>query len=103
MEVDQPTKIVVGIIEEMEDGVARILIGPSREEWWFPTTMLPVHIKAGDHLDFEPEGGRYLVLGPTVTDDDAHQRSIEDRLSRPLSARKTSQVEAKDLRRQLDG
>lgn len=94
---------VAGTIMDMEDGVARILIGPRDEEWWFPTTMLPLHVRAGDALDFASEGGRYLVIGASMTDDDARNRSIEDRLSRPLSAKKTEQVDARALRRQLRG
>lgn len=94
---------VVGTITDIDDGVARILIGSSEEEWWFPTTMLPRSVRAGDSLDFAPEGGRYLVLGASMADDETRNRSIEDRLSRPLSAKKTEQVEARALGRQLRG
>ena len=34
-----------------------------------------VAFKVGDSLDFEPEAGRYLVLGPSL-DEAAHQRTI---------------------------
>lgn len=97
----QPS-VVIGTITDLEDGVARILIGARREEWWFPTSMLPAKVRPGDVLDFEPCEGRYLVLGPSVQADALTSRSIEDRLSRPLSSKKTDRVHARGLRRLIE-
>ena len=99
---DENTAIVTGTITDLEDGVARILIGPRKDEWWFPTSMLPVKSRPGDVLDFEPCDGRFLVLGPSVQADAVSSRSIEERLSRPLSSKKTERVTLRGLRSLMD-
>lgn len=87
---------LAGSVEAVDqNGVARVLIGPAEEEWFFPLDLLPEGTDAGDVIRFADRDGRYIVVGkaevpvPTL--------SIEDRLSRPLNTKRTAEFEAGEL------
>jgi hypothetical protein len=74
-------RTVAGTVVELDDVVARVLIGPEDEEWFFPRNMLPPSTHVGSRLVFESREGRYEALEIATP-------SIEDRLARPLSLRR---------------
>ena len=88
---------VAGEVESVDDNdVARVLLGEDQEEWFIPTDMLPDGIAPGDRVRFTTQHGRLVVIG--MADSAPEERSIEDRLSRPISSMKTSEFELADLR-----
>lgn len=87
---------------DIEHDMARILIGPGQEEWYFPIEILPEGSGVGTELLFSSDNGRYSVLGLSRTAEKGVGRSIEDRLSRPLSLRKTADLKMSDLQAELD-
>lgn len=85
-----------GVIVDIENELARVLIGDEQEEWFFPTTTLPEGAKVGSDLLFTRQrDGRYAVLGFSRTAAyAAGPTSIEDRLARPLSKFRASDLRA---------
>ncbi len=93
---------VEGVITSIEDGLARVLIGEAQEEWFFPVEMLPSDSEPGICLMFAEQDGRYQPLGKTKVAPAARVRSIEERLQRKISTRKTGEVDTVLRRRDLD-
>jgi hypothetical protein len=88
---------VAGEIEGVDDNdVARVLLGDDQEEWFIPMDMLPPGAAAGDRVRFTSQDGRLVVIG--MAESAPEERSIEDRLSRPLNSMRTSEFEVSDLR-----
>ncbi|MBI2704479.1 MAG: hypothetical protein HYX32_04210 [Actinobacteria bacterium] len=88
---------VAGRIEGVDaNDVARVLLGNEQEEWFIPTDMLPVGAGVGDRVRFTKQDGRLVVIGMAAGVPE--ERSIEDRLSRPISAKRTSEFEMSELR-----
>ncbi|MBA3302271.1 MAG: hypothetical protein H0U26_00190 [Acidimicrobiia bacterium] len=83
---------------DIEDGLARILIGGDDEEWFFPLEILPTGTVVGTAILFTVDAGRYTVLGLSRSSTTSVGRSIEDRMARPLNLRRTSELRASDLR-----
>lgn len=90
---------VPGTVVDIEEGLARILIGADDEEWFFPVDILPPGSVVGTAILFTVDAGRYHVLGLSRSSTTSVGRSIEDRMSRPLNLRRTSELRASDLRR----
>ena len=91
---------VNGVVVDIEAELARVLIGDDEEEWFFPMATMPDGVKQGSDLLFTRQrDGRFAVLGFARTaGHTAGPSSIEDRLARPLSRFRTSDVRAADLR-----
>ena len=88
------------VVEGIDGDLARVLIGPDEEEWFFPVATLPEGVVVGNAVAFVDEGGRYVAdgyVGSRQTED-----SIEQRLSRSINRRRTAQVDRDDLRRAID-
>jgi hypothetical protein len=90
-----------GTVVDIDEGLARVLIGPDDEEWFFPLTTLPPGSGVGTAIMFTRHDGRYTVLGLARSATTSVERSIEDRLSRPISMRRTADIQASDLRAAL--
>jgi len=91
---------VEGIIDAVDgEGLARVLIGTAEVEWFFPLEMLPEGVGEGDAIRFGVDEGAYFVIGRGSRA--ANVRSIEDRMSRRMHSRKTAELDAVELRRQL--
>jgi len=88
---------LAGTVESIDGrGVARVLIGPTEEEWFFPTDLLPDGTCEGDVVRLADREGKLIVVG--LGDRPVSARSIEDRLSRPLNSKRTEEHDADELR-----
>jgi hypothetical protein len=97
-EAFEPT--VSGVVVEIENELARVLVGDDEDEWFFPVATMPDGAKVGSDLLFTRQrDGRLAVLGFARTaGHTSGPTSIEDRLARPLSRFRTTEVRAADLR-----
>lgn len=93
---------VEGVIASIEDGLARVLIGEAQEEWFFPIEMLPSDCEPGICLMFVEQDGRYQPLGKTKVAPAVKVRTIEERLHRKITARRTREAGAGLRRRDLE-
>lgn len=87
---------VTGVVESIEQDLARVLIGPTEDEWFFPLSTLPDGAAEGDVVGFIETDGRYAAdgfAGPRQT-----ENSIESRLSRGINKRRTTEMRLTDLR-----
>ena len=75
--------VTQAIVDHLDRGVARVLIGDGLEEWEFPVRLLPENVTDGTVLLLEARGGTYNVLGIGV-----NQPTVEDRLCRGLNRRR---------------
>ena len=78
-----------GVVASIDQDLARVLIGDAESEWFFPMQTLPAGVKVGSDLLFTEHDGRYSVLGFARSAGHTAERSIEDRLRRPISQRRT--------------
>ena len=97
MLVDEQRELAGSVEAIDENGVARVLIGPAEEEWFFPLDLLPDGVATGAVVRFADRDGRLIVVG--MADMPVPTQSIEDRLSRPLSTKRTAEYEAGELRK----
>jgi hypothetical protein len=91
---------VSGVVEGIEGDLARVLIGPAEQEWFFPVDTLPEGVVVGNVVAFVEQGGRYVAdgyIGTRQTED-----SIEQRLARGINRRRTQELRKGDLRAALD-
>ena len=89
-----------GVVASIDQDLARVLIGANEEEWFFPMQTLPAGTEVGSKVVFVLVDGRYAahsLAGSRNTN-----RAIEDRLSRPLSLRKTADFRTADLAAELE-
>jgi len=95
---------VIGVVAEIENELARVLVGDDEDEWFFPVTTMPEGAKVGSDLLFTRQrDGRLAVLGfSRRAGHSSEPTSIEDRLARPLSRFRTTELRAADLRASLD-
>ena len=96
MGADSVDATVSGEVVGVDQDLARVLIGDQQEEWFFPLAMLPAGARVGSDILFTEHDGRYNPLGFARVGHTS-ERSIEDRLSRPLSARRTGEIRRSDL------
>jgi hypothetical protein len=74
---------ISGIVTDLDDLVATVEMGPDREEWVFPRSMLPADIELDSVLTFDGVGSAATVV--------AHRHpapSVEDRMERALNRRR---------------
>jgi hypothetical protein len=88
---------VNGTVVDVEHDLARVLIGPMDEEWFFPMQTLPDGTGVGTAITFTEVNGRYTAMGLARSATTSIDRSIQDRLSRPLSQRRTADLQAADI------
>lgn len=92
---------VTGVVADIDNDLARVLIGDDQvqqEEWFFPMQTLPPGTKPGVDILFTERDGRFMAIGFARVAGHTAERSIEDRLARPISARRTNEVRVSDLR-----
>jgi hypothetical protein len=95
---DQAEIMVTGVVADIEvvadePTVARVLIGDDEAEWYFPMSLLPEGVQVSDDLLFAAEDGRFSAVGFARVSGHSTERSIEERLSRPLSRRRAGSQE----------
>ena len=88
----------VGHIDDITDGLAQVTVNGA--EWFYPIEMLPDDARAGDEIDVELVDGKYQ---PVEIDEHDPFGSIDRRLNRKINSRRTAQIEAKALRKSLEG
>src|SRR4051794_27983363 len=96
MGVDEAADEVTGVVAGIDDDLARVLIGPAEEEWFFPVATLPAGTVEGNALSFESTDGRYVATG--FVGSRQTENSIEERLSRGINRRRTTEMRLSDLR-----
>lgn len=87
---------VSGVIDSIDADLARVLIGPGEDEWFFPLAMLPGGVVEGNVVAFVESEGRYVAEGFAGTRQT--ENSIEERLSRGINKRRTTEMRLSDLR-----
>ena len=90
--MDDPSATATGYVESIDRGVARVLIGRDESEWFFPMPTLPEGVQAGDDLLFLNQAERYTSIGFARVNMRSVDRSIDDRLHRPLAERRKTFV-----------
>ena len=93
---DTGNDTVSGVIDSIEADLARVLIGPGEEEWFFPLSTLPEGVVEGNVVAFVEAEGRYVAEGFVGTRQT--ENSIEQRLSRGINKRRTTEMRLSDLR-----
>ena len=72
-----------GLVIEIEDGFAKVLVGPQEEEWDFPAHMLPSGTTPDSELLLASTGRSFEVVGLARRTD-----TMEFRLSRGVNRRR---------------
>lgn len=90
---------VLGHVDRIDDGMARVFIGDHEEEWFFPLGTLPDGANAGSEVHFSLEDGRYVALSLASVGES--ERSITDRLNRPMNVRRTGEMRRVELQAAL--
>jgi hypothetical protein len=78
---------VSGVVDQIDNGVARVLIGEAAEEWFYPLSMLPRGVEVGTCVWFRQQDGRWQSMGLASEAPTATVRTIEDRLERQRNRR----------------
>lgn len=76
------TATVRGLIDEIDDGVARVFVGDHDDEWFFPARLFPAKAQAGDCVWLQRVNGSYSVVGATPDRANADIRGFAERLNR---------------------
>jgi hypothetical protein len=97
---DTGSEPVSGVVDSIDDDLARVLIGPGEEEWFFPIATLPDGVVEGNVLELHEADGRYVADGFVGTRQT--ENSIEERLSRGINRRRTAEMRRSDLRAAID-
>jgi hypothetical protein len=90
--MENPSVTATGYVDSIDAGVARVFIGRDESEWFFPMPALPDGVRAGDDILFLNQGERFASLGFARVNTRSVDHSIEDRLHRPLAARRATFV-----------
>jgi hypothetical protein len=72
-----------GVIIEMDDFGAKIVVGDGVEEWFFPTVLLPEGANLNDVVVLQGEGTSTRIAGT-----DSMAPSVESRMQRKLNRRR---------------
>lgn len=72
-----------GVIIELDDFGARIVVGDGDEEWFFPNVLLPEAAGLNDVVVLEGEG-----VNTRICATDSMHPSVESRLQRKLNRRR---------------
>jgi len=99
--MDEPADgTVTGVVDSIDQDLARVLIGEAEEEWFFPVSTLPDGVVEGDVVGFVESEGRFVAdgfVGPRQTGN-----SIESRMSRGINKRRTTEIRRSELRSAID-
>jgi hypothetical protein len=99
--MDEPVDgTVTGVVDSIDDDLARVLIGTAEEEWFFPVATLPDGVVEGDVVGFVESEGRYVAdgfVGPRQTGN-----SIESRMARGINKRRTTEIRRSELKAAID-
>ncbi len=99
--MDEPADATVtGVVDSIDQDLARVLIGTAEEEWFFPVTTLPEGAVEGDVVGFVESEGRFVAdgfVGPRQTGN-----SIESRMARGINKRRTTEIRRAELRSAID-
>lgn len=90
---------VLGHVDRIDDKMARVFIGDHEEEWFFPLGTLPNGATVGSQVLFSVQDGRYTALSLTSVGES--ERSITDRLNRPMNVRRTGEMRRVELQAAL--
>jgi hypothetical protein len=90
--MENPSVTATGYVDSIDRGVARVLIGRDEAEWFFPMPTLPDGVQAGDDILFLNQGERFTSLGFARVNTRSVDRSIDDRLHRPLADLRATRV-----------
>jgi hypothetical protein len=71
-----------GLIDRIDDGVARVFVGDNEDEWFFPSHLFPKTARAGDCVWLQRIDGRYTVVGSTPHRSNPDIRGFAERLNR---------------------
>ena len=97
---DPGNEAVSGVVDSIEHDLARVLIGPAEDEWFFPLATLPDGVEVGNLIALTEVDGRFTAdgfAGPQDTDN-----SIESRMARGINRRRTTEMQRSDLRAAMD-
>ena len=99
--MDEPADgTVTGVVDSIEQDLARVLIGKAEEEWFFPVSTLPEGVVEGDVVGFVESEGRFVAdgfVGPRQTGN-----STESRMARGINKRRTTEIRRSELRSAVD-
>jgi hypothetical protein len=79
---DEVTVPATGVVEQIEGGFARVLVGPEREPWDFPLEMLPDEVGTDAVLILERQGRRLRFVELDPVTEVARGRPFDLRLQR---------------------
>jgi hypothetical protein len=77
-----------GLIDRIDDGVARVYVGDNEDEWFFPAHLFPKSARSGDCVWLQQVDGRYTVVGSARDRANPDVRGFADRLNRLRSDRR---------------
>lgn len=97
---NEGSETVPGTVEGIDGDLARVLIGPDEDEWFFPLATLPEGVVVGNVVAFTEDDGRFVADGYVGTRQT--ENSIEERLSRSINRRRTAEMSRTDLQRAID-
>jgi hypothetical protein len=87
--------LVTGIVEQVVDGIAVVLVGSDQEVWDFPLDILPPDVGPDSVLLLERSGRRLRFLEVGGTTDVVRREPFDSRLRR--TARKLPYLAAVDV------
>lgn len=90
---------VSGLVDQVDNGVARVLIGEQQEEWFYPLSTLPAGTDVGTCIWFRRQDSHWVSMGLASEAPTATVRTMEDRLYRQ-QRRQTLEMPLAELRRQ---
>lgn len=97
---DPGNEPVSGVVERIDDDLARVLVGPTEDEWFFPIATLPDGTVEGNVIAFHEVDGRLVADG--FVGSRQTENSIEERLSRGINRRRTAEMSRADLKAAIE-
>ena len=91
---------IPGVVDRIDDGLARVFIGEDNDEWFFPMPTLPDGAELGSEVLFSLHNGRYAAVSLARAGRES-ERSITDRLNRPMNLRRTGEMRRVELQAAL--
>jgi hypothetical protein len=82
VELTGSTARIRGLVDQIDDGVARVFVGDHDDEWFFPSRLFPAGTVAGDCIWLERVNGSYSIVGATRDRSNPDIRGFAERLNR---------------------
>jgi hypothetical protein len=73
---------VRGLVDQIDEGVARVFVGDNDDAWFFPAHLFPAGTVAGDCIWLDRVNGTYTIVGSTRHRSNPDVRGFTDRLNR---------------------